>query len=563
MPTDISTMSLGLSHSLSRHKLRFSPDKVDTMVVQAIALLDDLDKELNIYAMRVKEWYGWHFPEMAKIINDNLAYARVIVQMGMRTNASSADLAEILPEEIEIAVKAAAEVSMGTEITTEDLDNIKALAQQVVDFTEYRQQLSSYLSARMAAIAPNLTALVGDLVGARLIAHAGSLMNLAKSPASTIQILGAEKALFRALKTKHDTPKYGLIFHASLVGQATGRNKAKIARVLAAKAALGLRIDALADWGIEGEDPTREPSEEKKAEIGTMARIKIERRLAELEGKPIRSKGVAIGPNGVSTQPAKWEVKEARKYNPDADGLVGTEPAAAAPRASKKIEDITSRVEPEEPNDVEMGNGNEDEDKNGDGDKDGDEEQSEEETDATEDEEEQEETEPTTISKDTEPISHAAEPSSNGIPELDPMDVDSKVPSSDKKPKNPYTSTAPIDVPVETLAKQCGLSVTRYHRKLARGEIRFDASGKASAISKKDIKKDLKKQNVDEHKAAKIAKKEAKREKKEIKAKRKAEKQTKVQADGQERRKRKRKREEAESVGEEGKKKKKRREKAE
>lgn len=196
-PKDIDTMSLGLSHSLSRHKLRFSPDKVDTMIIQAIALLDDLDKELNTYAMRVKEWYGWHFPEVARIINDNVAYAKVILAMGMRTNASNADLSEILPEEIEAAVKAAAEVSMGTEITDEDLENIRALAEQVVSFTEYRAQLANYLATRMQAIAPNLTALVGELVGARLIAHAGSLMNLAKSPGSTIQILGAEKALFR------------------------------------------------------------------------------------------------------------------------------------------------------------------------------------------------------------------------------------------------------------------------------------------------------------------------------------------------------------------------------
>ena len=98
LPENISTMSLGLSHSLSHYKLKFSPDKVDTMIVQAIALLDDLDKELNTYAMRVKEWYGWHFPEMGRIVNDNLAYARVILKMGMRTSASSADLANILPK---------------------------------------------------------------------------------------------------------------------------------------------------------------------------------------------------------------------------------------------------------------------------------------------------------------------------------------------------------------------------------------------------------------------------------------------------------------------------------
>ncbi|KAK5019843.1 hypothetical protein BJ546DRAFT_987268 [Cryomyces antarcticus] len=348
MPDDISTMSLGLSHSLSRHKLKFSPDKVDTMIIQAIALLDDLDKELNTYAMRVKEWYGWHFPEMAKIINDNLAYSRVIMSMGMRTSASDTDLSDILPEEIEAAVKVAAEVSMGTEITPEDLDNIRALADQVVSFTEYRSQLSSYLSARMQAIAPNLTALVGELVGARLIAHSGSLMSLAKSPASTIQILGAEKALFRALKTKHDTPKYGLIYHASLIGQATGKNKGKIARMLATKAALGLRVDALSDWGTGGESKEAEPTEEEKMAIGVDGRLKIERRLRGLEGKPLGPKtgmGASMGPNG-QTQPGKWAVKEARKYNPDADGLVGDEAPANPPSAKKEKKESKKSKKP-------------------------------------------------------------------------------------------------------------------------------------------------------------------------------------------------------------------------
>ncbi|KJX97728.1 nucleolar protein [Zymoseptoria brevis] len=350
MPEDLSTMSLGLSHSLSRHKLKFSPDKVDTMIIQAIALLDDLDKELNTYAMRVKEWYGWHFPEMARIINDNLAYSRVILSMGMRTNAGNTDLSDILPEEIEGAVKAAAEVSMGTEITDEDLENIQALAEQVAGFTEYRQQLSSYLSARMQAIAPNLTALVGDLVGARLIAHAGSLMSLAKSPASTVQILGAEKALFRALKTKHDTPKYGLIYHASLIGQASGKNKGKIARMLATKATLGIRVDALSDWAQGGKGEEEEPTEEEKSSVGNSGRLMVERRLRALEGKPIKMNNVAIGPGG-QQQPPKWEIKEARKYNPDADGLAENAPAPAltngdAPSSSKKrklVEEVPAK----------------------------------------------------------------------------------------------------------------------------------------------------------------------------------------------------------------------------
>lgn len=125
--------------------------------------------------------------------------------------------------------------------------NIKSLCDQAIALSEYRGQLFDYLKSRMNAIAPNLTIMVGELVGARLIAHAGSLTNLAKHPASTVQILGAEKALFRALKAKHETPKYGLIYHASLIKRAAPQFKGKVSRVLAAKSALSIRMDALGD----------------------------------------------------------------------------------------------------------------------------------------------------------------------------------------------------------------------------------------------------------------------------------------------------------------------------
>jgi nucleolar protein 58 len=182
-------MQLGLSHSLSRYKLKFSADKVDIMIVQAIGLLDDLDKEINIYAMRVREWYGWHFPEMAKIMNDNMFYAKCVRRMGMRTNCKNCDFSDILGDEtMETTLKTSAETSMGTQISESDLASILALCDQVVSLSEYRIQLFEYLRNRMAAIAPNLTVMVGELVGARLIAHAGSLLNLAKHPASTIQV---------------------------------------------------------------------------------------------------------------------------------------------------------------------------------------------------------------------------------------------------------------------------------------------------------------------------------------------------------------------------------------
>lgn len=357
-PDYLGNMALALSHSISRHKLKFSPDKVDIMIVQAIKLLDDLDKELNNYAMRVKEWYGWHFPEMDRILNDNLAYARVILHMGIRENAVNTDLSEILPEDLEARVKAAAEVSMGTEIGEVDLVNIKLLAEQVVSFTEYRQQLSHYLTSRMKALAPNTTEILGDLVGARLIAHTGSLMKLAKSPGSTIQILGAEKALFRALKTKHDTPKYGLIYHSSLVGQATGRNKGKIARSLSAKAALCLRVDALSDLSTEGLDGAEiSIDDDERADMGIRLRAHLEDKLRRLEGKPLISKGARIAPVGAA--PSKFEVKAKRNYNADADAPASESKKTTSKPLIQEVEDTPmaddeSEEEEEEDSDAEM-----------------------------------------------------------------------------------------------------------------------------------------------------------------------------------------------------------------
>jgi nucleolar protein 58 len=332
-PKDLATMSLGLSHSLARFKLKFSPDKVDTMVVQAIALLDDLDKEINIYAMRVKEWYGWHFPEMAKIIVDSVAYAKTIRLMGFRTNASTTDFASILPEDLEAVLKAAAEISMGTEISDSDIAHINSLCDQVISISAYRTQLAEYLRNRMSAIAPNLTALVGELVGARLISHAGSLLSLAKHPASTIQILGAEKALFRALKTKHDTPKYGLIYHASLIGQAPPKLKGKMARMVATKAALSIRVDALTD--ADGK------SDETASSIGVDNRAKLESRLRALEHE-IEGTGIRRFGDGGKKQ-ARFEMKgETKTYNASADqvDLVSTQREDPMEVAIKLVQDV-------------------------------------------------------------------------------------------------------------------------------------------------------------------------------------------------------------------------------
>lgn len=174
--------------------------------------------------MRLKEWYSWHFPELAKIVTDNITYAQMVDLIGQRQQVKKLSIEKMTEivgsEDIAQEIKEAAEISMGTEILKQDEEHIRSLAKSVFDISQYRQNLAEYLKNRMAAIAPNLTQLIGELVAAKLISHAGSLMNLAKLPASTIQILGAEKALFRALKARKNTPKYGLIYNASIVGAA-------------------------------------------------------------------------------------------------------------------------------------------------------------------------------------------------------------------------------------------------------------------------------------------------------------------------------------------------------
>ncbi|KAK1727669.1 NOSIC domain-containing protein [Colletotrichum acutatum] len=439
-------MALGLSHSISRHKLKFSADKVDAMVVQAIKLVDDLDKELNVYAMRTKEWYGWHFPELAKILNDNLVYARLVVAVGMRQDFAETDLSDILPEELEGPVKTAAEISMGTEMTPEDLENIQLLAQQVITYSEYRTSLSTYLETRMRALAPNLTALVGYLVGARLIAHAGSLISLAKAPSSTIQIYGAEKALFRALKTKHDTPKYGIIYHSSLVGQATGKNKGKIARSLAAKTALGLRVDALGD--TENQD-----DEEERSILGLTSRIKLENLLRKLEGKPLLPKGVGVGPDGQLTAPGGFSLKESRKYNADADG-VETEVNGKSKKLIQVVDEEMKDAESED-EDAEMNDASEEEKK------------------SKKDKKKEK--------KEKKRVSIAA--------------VETPVKES-KAVKGTPAKLSEKDY--ERFAEAAGISVSKFKRKFERGDVQLGEDGTPVVFSKKELKKLKKAEDEDE-----------------------------------------------------------------
>jgi len=244
---------LGLGHGYSRAKVKFNVNRVDNMIIQSIALLDQLDKDINTFSMRMREWYSYHFPELSKIVPENYTFAKVTQVIQNRkelTDEKVAMLEEIVMDSARAqAIISAAKSSMGMDIGSVDLMNVEIFAKRVIALVEYRKKMAEYLTSKMEGIAPNLATLIGDQVGARLIAHAGSLTNLAKAPASTVQILGAEKALFRALKSRGNskTPKYGLLFHSTFIGRAGTKNKGRIARYLANKCSIASRIDCFTE----------------------------------------------------------------------------------------------------------------------------------------------------------------------------------------------------------------------------------------------------------------------------------------------------------------------------
>ena len=246
---DVERGQHSLGHHYSRGKVKFNVNRNDNHIIQAIATLDNLDKDVNQFSMRLREWYSWHFPELIRIVSENYRYARLALFIGDKKTLSEDrlhDLATIVEDDEGVAhdIIKAAKVSMGQDISDLDMESVMAFARRVVSLSAYRKQLSGYLISKMGVVAPNLAKLIGETVGARLISHAGSLTNLAKYPASTVQILGAEKALFRALKTKGATPKFGLIYNSSFIGRAGLRNKGRISRFLANKCSIASRIDS-------------------------------------------------------------------------------------------------------------------------------------------------------------------------------------------------------------------------------------------------------------------------------------------------------------------------------
>merc|ERR1719192_3228671 len=314
---------LGLGHAYSRAKVKFNVHKSDNMIIQSIALLDQLDKDVNTFSMRIREWYSYHFPELVKIVPDNYTFAKCVKVVKNRKELTE-EAVDALEEAVMDSAKAkaiidASKMSMGMDIAPLDLMNIEKFATRVIALADYRKELQEYLRSKMGAVAPNLAALIGDVVGARLISHAGSLTNLAKYPASTVQILGAEKALFRALKKKGNTPKYGLIFHSSFIGRAAAKNKGRISRFLANKCTIASRIDCF--------------SEQSNNIFGSKLKEQVEDRLKFFEDGTVPKKNLDVMKEAIAAVNAANEAGDKRKAeNGEADG----EPVKKKKKKKKK-----------------------------------------------------------------------------------------------------------------------------------------------------------------------------------------------------------------------------------
>jgi nucleolar protein 56 len=234
-----------VSMEIAKLRIKGAVEKRDLVVAQAIQTLDDLDRTVNLFMGRLREWYGVHFPELDRLVEKHETYARLVLNLGNRENFTLEALEkEDIPKGRAEQIFMVAETSMGADISKTDLDQIVVLSKDVLDLYELRRSMENYLDKTMEEVAPNTKTIVGSLLGARLIAIAGSLRNLALRPSSTIQVLGAEKALFRSLKTGARPPKHGLIFQHALLHDAKRWQRGKIARAVAGKLAIAARIDA-------------------------------------------------------------------------------------------------------------------------------------------------------------------------------------------------------------------------------------------------------------------------------------------------------------------------------
>jgi len=230
---------------VARYKISSASEEKDLLIKHAIDAIGETDRSINILAMRLREWYSLHHPSLDRLIEDHEIYVKIVQTCGGRNTLTIDCLESIgLTEDHAQQVVEQLERDLGAPFEEKDLTTIRNLASSILDLFKLRENLESYVTEMMEEVAPNITSLVGPLVGARLLSLAGSLDELARKPSSTVQIFGAEKALFRSLKTGADPPKHGIIYQVAEVHSAPYWQRGKIARALAGKISIAARIDA-------------------------------------------------------------------------------------------------------------------------------------------------------------------------------------------------------------------------------------------------------------------------------------------------------------------------------
>ncbi|CAD6222731.1 unnamed protein product [Miscanthus lutarioriparius] len=319
--SDLEKAQLGLGHSYSRAKVKFNVNRVDNMVIQAIFLLDTLDKDINSFSMRVREWYSWHFPELVKIINDNYLYAKIAKFVVNKSDLAEKDipaLADLIGDEDKAKeIVEAAKASMGQDLSPVDLINVQQFAQRVMN-------LSEYLFPILPSALPPL-----------------------------FKYLALKRALFRALKTRGNTPKYGLIFHSSFIGRASAKNKGRMARYLANKCSIASRIDCYSELNtsIFGQK-LREQVEERLDfyDKGVAPRKNLDVMKAAIEG--INAVSEAVDGNEKNDVSAKKGKK--KKSKAQAEGEAMDVDKLATGEDERQSEKKKKKHKREEPQDEEM-----------------------------------------------------------------------------------------------------------------------------------------------------------------------------------------------------------------
>jgi nucleolar protein 56 len=233
-----------VSLALAKTAITEVTTKRDLYAIQTVRSIEDLDKILNLLAGRVREWYGLHFPELDRLVEKHDSYVRLVHSLGSRESFTFDALAKLgIPQDKATQISASAEKSSGAEMSGTDLEWLREVCGTVLELYGLREAAEKYTDKIMGEVAPNMTSVLGAVLSAKLISMAGGLENVAKMPSSTLQVLGAEKALFRTLKTGARPPKHGIIFQYAAIHQSPKWLRGKIARAVAGKLAIAARMD--------------------------------------------------------------------------------------------------------------------------------------------------------------------------------------------------------------------------------------------------------------------------------------------------------------------------------